>query len=416
MSKSGYVTKKMISRSVAYEGNTDGLARLMRRAQNGEKLTLCFLGGSITQGSLSSVPEKCYAYLVYSWFVEKFAGADFKYVNAGIGGTTSQFGVARLSENVIPYKPDFCMIEFSVNDGANQYYRESYEGLVRRVSGLSSKPAMLIMNNLFYDTGVNTQVEHNEIGKAYDITCISVRDAVRPEIESGKITRTDISPDGLHPNDAGHMILAELVTSYLERIYTDCIENGKPETTVAKRGKGTVTVNALEHLHRTQNRPVIVECRGFEADHSKKRGIWDLFRHGWTAEKTGDSIRFEFTGSELAVQYRKTIDRPAPIAVAVIDNDEEHPIVLDANFEENWGNHLHVDTLMYHGCVIDPAIVHHGRVQFGEPSREEAEMEAKLSRLADTVPRRSRHTVEIRIIETHENDRTPFYLVSFMTA
>ena len=44
------------------------LARLkecMKRAERGEHLTLGFLGGSITEGSLSSSPEMCYAYLVY---------------------------------------------------------------------------------------------------------------------------------------------------------------------------------------------------------------------------------------------------------------------------------------------------------------------------------------------------------------
>lgn len=40
------------------------LARLkncMRRAQDGAELTIGFLGGSITQGSLATKPENCYA-------------------------------------------------------------------------------------------------------------------------------------------------------------------------------------------------------------------------------------------------------------------------------------------------------------------------------------------------------------------
>ena len=44
------------------------LKNLMKRATNGESLVIGFLGGSITQGSLSSTPKNCYAYLVYEWW------------------------------------------------------------------------------------------------------------------------------------------------------------------------------------------------------------------------------------------------------------------------------------------------------------------------------------------------------------
>lgn len=44
------------------------LQTCMRRAERGEELVLAFLGGSITQGSLASVPKQAYAYLVYSWW------------------------------------------------------------------------------------------------------------------------------------------------------------------------------------------------------------------------------------------------------------------------------------------------------------------------------------------------------------
>ena len=73
----------------------------MRKAKSGEPITVGFLGGSITQGCLSSTPETCYAYLVYEWWKKQFPDTSVTYVNAGIGGTTSQFGVAR--EIVICY-------------------------------------------------------------------------------------------------------------------------------------------------------------------------------------------------------------------------------------------------------------------------------------------------------------------------
>ena len=52
--------------------NTSNFARLkelFRRAAAGQELTIGFLGGSITQGSLSTQPGNAYAFRVYqcSW-------------------------------------------------------------------------------------------------------------------------------------------------------------------------------------------------------------------------------------------------------------------------------------------------------------------------------------------------------------
>ena len=57
--------------------------------------TIGFLGGSITQGSLATEHENTYAYRVYKWWCDTFPQAKFNYVNGGIGGTDSYYGVSR---------------------------------------------------------------------------------------------------------------------------------------------------------------------------------------------------------------------------------------------------------------------------------------------------------------------------------
>lgn len=58
-----------------------------------------------------------------------------------------------------------------------------------------------------------------------------------------------------------------------------------------------------------------------------------------------------------------------------MDGDAEHAVRLDANFDETWGDKLELDTILEHG-------------------------ENKV------------HKVEVRLVETHEDDAVPFYLVS----
>lgn len=98
-------------KAVLNEGNLHRIKRVMKQASRSEDVVIGFLGGSITQGCLSSTPETCYAYLVYKWWCEKFPNANIRYVNAGIGGTTSQFGVARVEDDLHAYAVDISFLE-----------------------------------------------------------------------------------------------------------------------------------------------------------------------------------------------------------------------------------------------------------------------------------------------------------------
>ena len=139
---------------IVFHGNTERIAKVLKKAENKEPITLGYLGGSITQGSLSSTPDTCYAAMTTKWWREQYPNTEFTYVNGGIGGTTSQFGAARVDSDILAYEPDFVIIEFSVNDDNTDHFMETYEGLVRHIYNSEDKPAMLIVNNVRYDDGV----------------------------------------------------------------------------------------------------------------------------------------------------------------------------------------------------------------------------------------------------------------------
>ena len=190
----------------------------MRRAAAGEELTLGFLGGSITQDSLASKHEYCYAYRVYKWWEETFPKARFHYVNAGIGGTDSLYGVSRAVTDMLMYQPDFVVVDFSVNDEPGEFFQETYEGVIRRLLSWSSRPAVMLLNNVYYDTGSNAQEYHNQVGDWYHLPHISVKDTVWRRMKAGEYKREELTPDGLHPNDKGHGLVAAEITEYLEQV------------------------------------------------------------------------------------------------------------------------------------------------------------------------------------------------------
>jgi lysophospholipase L1-like esterase len=353
-------------------GNCEDIKKCMRRAQAGDKICVGFLGGSITQGSLSSVPETCYAYLVYKWFRERFPEAKVTYRNAGIGGTTSQYGVSRVQEHLLQYQPDFVLTEFAVNDENTEFYKETYEGLVRLILKEKKRPALLLMNNVRYDDGTNAQDMHLQVARHYDVPMVSMKETIWPAVEQGKITRREITPDDLHPNDAGHALVAKGITTFLEQILSQ-VQEREPER--PEQLPRPLTRNRYEESIRYQNGNSHPVTEGFRADRQPQTVITDIFRNGWVAEREKDRITFEIAGTGIAIQYRKSVRKPAPVAKVWIDGQEEKAILLDSNFQEDWGDCLYIQTI--------------------------------AQDLKDSV-----HRVEIEVIQASEEDAAPFYLVS----
>ena len=352
-------------------GNWHRIKKVMRKAASGQSITVGFLGGSITQGCASSTPQTCYAYLVYEWWKQKFPQAEVKYVNAGIGGTTSQFGVARVDSDLLSYHIDFTTVEYSVNDDNTEHFMETYEGLIRHIYSSEDMPAMLIVNNVRYDDGQNAQDIHNKIGEAYQIPCVSMKPTIYAKVEDGTMSNRVVTEDDLHPNDVGHSLVAGVITHFLDKVYAELDKDEEKETPMPN----PLTVNAYEHSYRYQNDNSNPLNKGFVADLTIQNDIREIFRKGWTSNQKGDKLTFTVNASCIAVQYRKSVIQPTPIARAIVDGDIDNAVILDGNFEETWGDSLHIDTVAEH---LTP----------GE------------------------HKVEIEIITTHDEDKVPFYLVS----
>ena len=200
-------------RGISNPGNLYRMKKLMARAEAGE----------------TSAPELCYAYRVFQWWEKTFPQAKFHYINAGIGGTTSHFGTARAESDLLSHKPDFVIIEFSVNDESTEFFRETYEGLVRRVWQDKNEPAVMLVHNVYYNNGGNAQIMHGQIARHYQLPAVSMQSSIYPEVVAGRIPNREITEDDLHPNDKGHELVASVITYALEKIHITQTKDAKPE-------------------------------------------------------------------------------------------------------------------------------------------------------------------------------------------
>lgn len=360
--------------SIVNRGNWYRLKEKVNKAESGEELVIGFLGGSITQGSLSTKLESSYSYLVYDWWRNMFPKSKTHYINGGIGGTSSLYGAARVKRDLIIYNPDVVFVDFSVNDEEDNFYKETFEGVIRQIYYAKSKPAIVVLNNVFYDTGKNAESFHNEVAIHYEIPCISMKNSLYELILQGKYKREEITPDNLHPNDKGHQLIANELTKFLDEIYKKRKE--KEKESICEKA---LTENKYENARCLQNENYFPKESGFIAHKEKKKGMLDIYKNGWIGSKAGDKISFQVEGCCIAVQYRKSVKKPVPVAQVILDGNKEEAIILDGNFDEDWGDCLYLQSILHHG-------------------------ENKA------------HHIEIEIIEAKEQDVRPFYLVSIIIA
>ncbi len=324
--------------------NYGRLKKAMCKAQRGETVTVAFIGGSITQGSLATKRELCYQKRVTAWWKQMYPLAEIVDINAGIGGTTSHFGCARVEEDVLRYQPDVVFVEFSVNDDADMFFMETYEGLVRKSLKAENEPAVVLIHNVRYDTGGNAQVFHGKVGRYYDLPSVSMQNTIFSKVVSGELLAEEITEDNLHPNDYGHQLVAEEITAFLAGVHE---KREEPESFYQVPEK-MLTKNAYENAIRYNAKNCQPDTMGFAVDIRVQQDITDIFKNGWIADEEGAKIRFQVTGSEIAVQYRKTIQSPAPVVEVTLDNGSSK-VLLDANFQETWGDCLYLQPLLIHG-------------------------------------------------------------------
>ena len=194
--------------------NTFRLAQAIRKAKAGKPVTIGVLGGSITQGTGASTAANSYAAIVEAFWRRTFPDSPLTFINAGIGATDSYLGMHRVS-SLLSANPDFIIVEFSVNDGADILYQNYYDNLVYRILNAPSRPAVLLLF-MTSDHGEDASAYHVPTGVKYHLPMISFREAVQSRVLSGEFGWNDILVDAVHPNDAGHSLAARLVIHYLQ--------------------------------------------------------------------------------------------------------------------------------------------------------------------------------------------------------
>jgi lysophospholipase L1-like esterase len=332
-------TENMLARAILNEGDTSRLAEKLDYAINNPKelTTVCFLGDSITAGSGAVTSTNTFVNQFKTWWednISYFVQVD----NAGIGATDSYIGVHRAQRDCISLNADIIVIEF-INDADNEFYQSCMDSLVRMCLEQENNPAVIILEPSCED-GSSPQAAHLKVAQEYDIPMISYHDAVYPEIDAGNFTWADVSPDTVHPNDNGHIIMAQCITNLCQKVIDqlDTIDKvSKPFDTSIVSSTGDVFANATLGSRETTDIIKTTDEGSFTEEAS-----FQQFSGGWKTE-TGGSITFEITARNIGLMYKKTTDGNTGMVSIKVDGEEV--ATIDGDFPNGWGNYAKADSV-----------------------------------------------------------------------
>lgn len=321
----------MINKSLTSYGNTTRMMNKVKSAQDGQEVTIAYIGGSITEG-LTAGAEDCYAKLSYNYFADKFGnGENIKYVNAGLSGTPSRLGVLRLNRDVLQYNPDIVFIEFAVNDGNDATYQDAYESMVRNLLQNDKDIAVVLLMSIT-ENGHTSQEYMKTIGEHYELPVISYADSLTYMFENNKMAWGDFSDDQSHPNKDGHKLVCEMIENYYNTISEQTQEEEKPFP-------APFYTSRQEKASLFENTELVPESLGSFSEGSSTAG----FKNGWTYSNDGNNQPIVFksvSGAFVNLIFRENSSGNLGIAHVTIKDGDEIVDEIDVNGIQpsGWGN------------------------------------------------------------------------------
>lgn len=207
-----------------------GLPRTSRRLRENRRLTVGYLGGSITEGAGASSPaQTSWRAKVSRWFSDEYPQVAIREIAAGWGGTGSDLGAFRCAQALVPAHADLVFIEFAVNDGEKPdvaLVQRSVEGIIRHLRRELPEVefAMIYCTSRQLSAGYGPHAcpaairAHEEVAAHYGVPSVDVGRTLWQKIAAGDITWEQALPDGTHPSDLGHAVYANTVQGALAEL------------------------------------------------------------------------------------------------------------------------------------------------------------------------------------------------------
>lgn len=195
------------------------LSRTRQRLQE-KRLTLGFIGGSITADSEYSWPNP-----VIAWFLDSYPDTMITVENAAIGATGSDSGCLRADAELIARGCDLTFVEYAVNDNSVETRRrnDTREGLIRKLLAAGQDVVVVYtFGQGMYDEMMGGKVpasiaEFELIAEHYGLGSVWAGLYGLNDVRAGWMRWEEWLPDSLHPTHRGSWSYGQAVIAFLQK-------------------------------------------------------------------------------------------------------------------------------------------------------------------------------------------------------
>ncbi|WP_375583890.1 arylesterase [Cyclobacterium xiamenense] len=177
--------------------------------------TILFFGNSLTAG-YGIDEEDAFPALIQDRIDS--LGMDYRVINAGLSGETTASGLSRL-DWFLEEAPEVFVLELGGNDGLRgislEETRKNLKAIISQVREKYPETSLVLAGmqippNMGPDYSAGFQNMYTEISAATGVVLI-------PFLLEGVAGDPELNlPDGIHPTEEGHQLVAETVWEYLE--------------------------------------------------------------------------------------------------------------------------------------------------------------------------------------------------------
>lgn len=214
-----------------------------------DPLKIVAFGDSITEGTYGGADVSQAWPFVLQMFLNK-AGIPCEVLNMGIPGETTPEGLRRFKRQVVSQKPKLVLIMYGANDSFVPYgynkpavpirqFEESLEEMIQQSLENKILPVMMTTTPLslpaFFPEDAHTENGGNNFLEEYtdrvrllaQLHNLHVIDHYRvwKEMDQTRQIIQKYLPDGVHPNVAGNLLMAETILNALNKIIQNEILN-----------------------------------------------------------------------------------------------------------------------------------------------------------------------------------------------
>ncbi len=214
------------------------------------------LGESTAWGYSASDKEKCWVNRVVR-LLQEFQGESIEFVNEGIGSNVltpecpayshsrGAAALERVEPDVIAYEPDMIFLSYGLNDSRGgtppEVFRRAYQELIDRIRA-KIDPTIVILNTYYMHEVCYAYAPWDK--SDYDVTEV-YNLVIRQIAEKNDLILADIyaaesgvdwiiDEDHCHPNDLGHLLVANRVFEAIVRNCSFVARTMPKETLIGK--------------------------------------------------------------------------------------------------------------------------------------------------------------------------------------